>query len=136
MTRTALAVIVALTGAAGAARADTGVAIELNALEQGEGACTAYLAVDNRGPALAALTLDLVMFGADGAILRRLAVELGPLRAERLSVRAFAVEGARCDALGRVLLNEVIDCAAESGPLDGCFERIEARGRGGLEFVK
>lgn len=115
---------------AGWAAADT-IALELNRLEAADPHCRAYLVVENGGGPVERLTLDLVLFDGDGLILRRLAVEAGPLRAEGVAVRAFMIEDAPCAAVARVLLNDVLDCAA-----DACFERIETRSRVDAAFIQ
>jgi hypothetical protein len=64
--------------------------------------------------------LDLVGFGTDGGILRRLITEMGPVRAAKTVVRAFIVD-IDCHQLGAVLVNDVTACApGEPGTcLDG-----------------
>ncbi|MFO7855108.1 MAG: hypothetical protein R6V44_07810 [Paracoccaceae bacterium] len=104
------------------------IGVELNRLETVEGECRAYLVLDNRGGALESLELDLVLFDPDGVIARRLAVEAGPLRAGRESVKVFTIGGLACDGIGRVLLNDVLSCTGE-GAGDDCLGRIEASSR-------
>src|SRR3546814_16715533 len=78
---------------------EAGIALELNKLETVKNACRAYLVVQNRtDAALASLKLDLVMFGGDGVIAKRLAVEAAPLPAGKTRVRLFDMEGLRAEA--------------------------------------
>jgi hypothetical protein len=73
-------------------RAET---LELNKLESRDGACRAYLVLDNpTQAAFDSFKLDLVLFGTDGVILRRMAVETAPLRAEKKVVKLFDIAGA------------------------------------------
>lgn len=118
--------------AARAAEGDATIALELNKLEPVTGACRVYLTVRNGGGAYEALGLDLVLFGRDGVIARRLSAEIGPLRAGKRQVRLFDIPGADCDAIGGVLVNDVLDCkpASGGGPDPGaCLDRLEVGSR-------
>jgi hypothetical protein len=133
-----MAVATALLLAAGAARAEPpAVGVELNKLEAAEGACRAYLVLQNRGSeTFTSLKLDLVMFDADGIVARRLAVEGAPLPAGKTSLKVFDVADIGCPKIGRVLLNDVLACAGAGGPVDNCLARIEPSARGRVPFVK
>lgn len=134
----ALALIpLALAGAAARAEGDAALRLELNRLETAGDACRAYLVVGNGGAEpLASLKLDLVMFGTDGVIDRRLAVETGPLRAQKTTVKLFDLAGTPCERLGSVLVNDVLDCRTEAMALDGCFERLELSSRAAVGLVR
>ncbi|MEO0622180.1 MAG: Tat pathway signal sequence domain protein [Pseudomonadota bacterium] len=120
------------------ARADDGrLGIELNRLDAQEGACQAYLVMQNgTETAFSALVLDLVMFDPEGIIARRLAVDVAPLRAGRTSIKVFAVDGLACDRIGRILLNDVLSCAGGGGEaLPDCYDRIDPSTRTDTEFL-
>jgi hypothetical protein len=70
--------------------------------------------------AIESMKLDLVAFGSDGGILRRLITEMGPVRAAKTMVRAFAID-TDCKQIGSILVNDVAACApGEPGAcLDG-----------------
>ncbi len=89
------------------------ISLELNKLtplDQGPG-CRAYFVVGNPGSEpIPELQLDLILFGTDGIISRRLAVELGPLAAQKTEVRLFDLTGTPCDSIGHILLNDVLSC--------------------------
>lgn len=113
-----------LAGASAALAQDASVAIELNKLEpQGQG-CRAYFVVNNKGTAYQELKLDLVLFRPDGVIGRRFAVDLGPLKADKRSVKLFDIDGTTCEEVGSFLINDVMECKAESGPLSDCLKDI------------
>lgn len=124
--------------AAPAAQADDAkVKVELNKLEPGGAACRAYLVVENTtASAFETLKLDLVMFDPDGVVARRFAVEIAPLPASKTSLKAFDIDGLPCDRVGRVLLNDVMDCADASGARSDCLALISVSARGALKFVK
>lgn len=122
-------------GAVAAEGATPVLRIELNRLEDQNGACRAYMVFENRGTAiLDPLELDLVLFDHDGVIARRLAVQGGPLPAGKTLVRAFDLAGMACDRLGRVLLNEILSCGAGSAAQD-CLGAAELAHRTGIPFT-
>ena len=113
------------------------LSVELNKLEPLKNACRAWLVVQNRSDtAFTSLRLDLVMFGADGVIGRRLAVETAPLASGKTAVRLFDMEGTACDGISRVLLNDVLACRDESGEHEGCLAAIEMSSRTEAEFIR
>ncbi|WP_200235290.1 hypothetical protein, partial [Thiohalocapsa halophila] len=106
------------------------IEIELNKLEPAADACRPYLVFHNRGTtALDALTLELVLFDADGFILRHFTLDAAPLAAGKTSVKLFEIPGVACNAIGRILLNQVTACAGADGALDDCQQRIRAASR-------
>lgn len=112
--RTVMGVAATLGVALPAAAAPT-VSVELNRLEPRETACRVSLVIKNEAEkALDSLKLDLVFFDKQGVIARRLAVEAGPLRATKTSVKLFEATDLGCDAVGRVLLNDVTACSGEA----------------------
>jgi hypothetical protein len=104
---------------------ESGIAIELNKLEpQGQG-CRAYFVVGNKTKtAYEELKLDLVLFRPDGVIGRRFAVDLGPLKPEKKSVKLFDIEGTACDQVGSFLINDVMECKSDTGPVSDCLKDI------------
>ncbi|MEM6972934.1 MAG: Tat pathway signal sequence domain protein [Pseudomonadota bacterium] len=141
-------ILTILTGAAIAllvpplARADTaaeagGIMIELNKLEPQEGACQAFLVIQNGTPAaFDDLVLDLVMFDTDGVIARRLAVDVAPLRPSRTSVKVFSMQGTACDGIGRMLVNDVLSCSGGEGVPQDCFAALDVVSRAGVELIQ
>ncbi len=119
------------------AAADAGLRIELNKLEQVDEACRAYLLFENGTEnAFRSLKLDLVMFGQDGVITKRLAVEGGPLAKGKTSVKLFEISGLSCDSIARVLLNDVIDCQDVNGDIDDCVGAIATSSKNEVDFFK
>jgi hypothetical protein len=109
------------------------VEIELNKLEPRDGGCQAYLVTRNPGPvAHDSLRLDLVLFDRDGVIAKRLAVEAGPLPAEKTVVKAFVAEGLACEDVGAALLNDVLSCGGDSP----CLDAVRVTARPPLSFTK
>jgi hypothetical protein len=120
------------------APAQTPISLELNKLApltEGTTGCRAYFVVANPGAEpVPELQLDLILFGTDGIISRRLAVEVGPLPAEKTVVRLFDLSGTPCDSIGHILLNDVLSCqvgtaASSSDPRAACLTRIAVSSR-------
>ncbi|MDH3639856.1 MAG: Tat pathway signal sequence domain protein [Gammaproteobacteria bacterium] len=115
----------------------SGLTVELNKLEEAENACRAYLVFENQSVStFSSLKLDLVMFGADGIITRRLAVEGGPLSAGKTSVKLFEISELACSGISRILLNDVISCRDDNGEHDDCVERVTTSSRNEVSFFK
>ena len=101
------------------------IGIELNRLEDQGANCRAYLVIANPGEvAYSGFKLDLVIFDRSGTIIRRLAIDLAPLRAGKTSVKIFDIVDTTCGAIGSVLVNEVLDCRDASGNVADCVQRV------------
>lgn len=120
--------------------------LELNRLDGFDGGCRVTLVEKNgTSTAFASLKLDLVVFGGDGIVEKRVGVEAGPLKAGRTSVRTFDLKGLACDNVGRLLINDVLACEAEglaadaadaSAASDACLDALEPRSRVPAGFDK
>lgn len=132
------AAFVALAFAAAPAAAAETLTLDLNKLEAKDGACRVTMVVTN-GHAARAETLkaDLVVFGADGVVARRLAVDLGPVAASKTIVKIFDVPALGCEAIGSVLLNDMPACHfAGDGAPAACLEAATLTSRAGPRFFK
>lgn len=121
--------------------------LELNKLEQlntTPPSCRVYMVVANPDPTpIAQLRLDLVVFGTDSVIARRLALDLGPLPADKTAVRLFDLNAISCDSIGQILLNDVLACqgADQSQPSSdqqrqSCLDRIAVSSRAKVTLTK
>lgn len=120
-----------------ASAAEGELGIELNKLEPAETACRAYLVFENRtANAYRSLKLDLVMFGTDGVIIKRLAVEGGPLAKDKTSVKLFEITDVTCEQIGRVLMNDVISCEDALGERQNCVDDVATSSRSAVSFFK
>lgn len=116
--------------------AQDSIEIELNKLEDKDNSCRAYLVFKNQTDShFNEFKLDLVMFGSDGIISRRLAVDSSPLRSNKTSVKLFDIEGQSCEAISLILINDVLSCRDEYERND-CVDLIEASSKGNVSFVK
>lgn len=113
------------------------VGLELNKLEPVSNGCRAYLVVNNKsGRAYTALKLDLVMFQTDGVIGRRFALDLAPVKSGKTSVKLFDLDGVKCDDVGSLLINDIMDCKAGAGEEAGCLERLTVASRTKAQLSK
>ena len=123
---TVLAALLAVSPMARAADptpASAPIPIELNKLEllpaaaNAPAGCRVYFVINNNEPeTLSQLRLDLILFGTDGVIARRVALDLGPLPAKKTGVRLFDLTGQACEGIGRVLVNDVLACQSARRP--------------------
>lgn len=144
------AAIAICSGAAVAQAGSGGVQVELNKLETVGGACRAYLVTQNLSDAaFDSLKLDVVMFDSDGIVAKRLAVQLGPMPAGKTSLKVFDIPDLKCDGIGQLLLNNVLECtnppppqpaaddaARTPAPRDDCLSLVSVSQRGNVPFIK
>ncbi len=113
-----------------------GIDVELNKLESVDNACRAYLVTQNlTDDGFETLQLDVVMFDKDGVVAKRLAVEIGPMPADKTSLKVFDINGLSCDQIGQLLLNDVIQCRDTNGTRDDCLSLLTITSRGGVPFI-
>jgi hypothetical protein len=111
---------------AAAAAAGSGLHVELNKLEPSDKGCRAYIVVNNPGDtAYNAYKIDLVLFQTDGVIGKRFSIDLAPLKAKKKSVKLFDIDAIQCDKIGSFLINDVMECKADSGPVPGCLDSLK-----------
>ncbi len=120
-----------------AAGTSAAVALELNKLETTDKGCRAYIVVNNPGDtAYQSLKLDLVLFQTDAVIARRVALDLAPVKAQKKSVKLFDLDGMACDKIGSFLINDVLDCKSDAGPVDGCLQRLTTSTLSNVKLTK
>lgn len=120
-----------------ATTANEGISLELNKLEKSDKGCRAYVVISNpTETAYDTFKLDLVMFQTDGVIGRRFALDLGPVRPNKNSVKLFDLDGASCDNIGEFLVNDVMECRASSGPADDCLARLQVKSLNSVKIRK
>jgi hypothetical protein len=119
----------------GSAFAADDLRLELNKLEPANTACQAYFVLEEKaGKPLQSLKTDLIIFGKDGGIAKRLIAEMGPIRSKKTSVKIFAID-VPCAEISGVLLNDVASCAPEATP-EACLDRLAVSSRLNTRFYK
>jgi hypothetical protein len=107
--------------------ADDKLFLDLNSIEGLENRCRMNFVIENKSElALESMKLDLVVFGADGGIMRRLITEMAPLRPVKTIVRTFVVD-AECRQIGAILVNDVTACTP--GDSNACLDRLQLSSR-------
>jgi len=120
-----------------AAVAAPAITVELNKLETVEKGCRVYTVVDNPGStAFQTFKLDLILFHTDGVIGRRLMLDLAPLKSAKKTVKMFDLDGTACDKIGSFLVHDVMECKADSGPVDRCLDAITLKSLSNVQISK
>ena len=120
-----------------AAAGPKALTVELNKLEPQGGGCRAYVVVQNDDEtAYQAFKLDLVLFQKDGIIGRRFAMDLAPLKAKKRTVKLFDLDDISCDKIGSFLINDVVDCKSDAGPVENCLAGTTVKSLGDVQLTK
>ena len=123
--------------APGGAEPPPTIGVELNRLEDQGGNCRVYLVITNPGAAeFSSFALDLVVFDRGGTIMRRLAVDVAPLRPAKTTVKVFDISETSCSAIGSILVNDVIHCRDKSGDIAGCVDRLSTSSKLAVSLLK
>jgi hypothetical protein len=122
------------------------VPLELNKLEptgQNHSTCRVYFVVTNpESEPATQFQLDLILFGKDGVIARRIALELAPLPPHKTAVRLFDVPNLQCDDIGQILVNDVLACrfgnqqSSDEAQRQACLDRITVSSRAKAPLTK
>jgi hypothetical protein len=121
----------------GAQAGSGALSVELNKLESQDHGCRAYVVVTNKSTTTyQVLKLDLVLFQPDGVIGRRFAIDLGPLKSDKRTVKLFDIDATSCDQVRSFLINDVLECKADSGPIPHCLAQIATSSLTEAQFTK
>ncbi|MEJ8572603.1 hypothetical protein [Microbaculum marinum] len=132
----ATAALLLLAGCGPAAATSETVTIELNRLEDVQGGCRLSYVLTNGLPvSVEALALEVVLFDTDGRVDRFLLFKARPLPVAKTRVQQFEIGDTACGAIGRVLLNDVTDCAGEGLSPGSCLAAIRTQSRADVPFV-
>lgn len=122
---TSLSCVLALSGPALAQAPAPFLSLELNAMQQIDGACRIVFLAENRlGTDLAALSYETVLIGTDGVVDRLTLFDFQSLPEGRARVRQFDLDNARCNEIGRILINGAAACDGDSLAGTECIDKL------------
>ena len=130
------AAIAAVAGAPAFAQSNR-LLIELNKVEASSAGCQFHLIVANESATdLNVLSADLVFFDREGVVLTRSTVSFGGMRANKTHFRSFVFPELACDGVGRVLVNDIVQCQPANNATFDCGAALEVSSRASIELVQ
>jgi hypothetical protein len=113
------------------------LSVELNKLEPQGGGCRAYVVVQNdEATSYQSYKLDIVLFQQDGVIGRRFAMDLAPIKPQKRTVKLFDLDNMPCDKIGSFLINDIVECKAEAGPIEDCLAGMTVKSLTSVQLSK
>jgi hypothetical protein len=129
-----LALLASGAAVAQEAPAERALALELNALQPSQDGCRFTFLIHNGLGDISRAAFELVFFNGDGLVERLAVVDFKDLPEGKTRVRQFDFSGLDCGAIGRVLVNDVAECAGAGVAATDCLSRLTARTRADLTF--
>jgi hypothetical protein len=103
--------------------------LELNAADTVQNRCRMSFLVENKAErAVDSLKLDLVIFGTENTMQRRMVIEVGPVRKAKTMMRTYEVER-ECAQIGSILVNDIASCSP--GDPASCMDQLALSSRVG-----
>lgn len=116
---------------------ETNLTVELNKLETKNNGCVAYVVLQNETETrYQSVKVDLVLFQTDGIIGGRYAIELAPIKPKKRSVKLFPLPDVSCDQIGSFLINDIVECKSDAGPIDNCLAGLTVKSLTKVELQK
>jgi len=112
--------------------------VELNKMEEhGAGGCRlSFVFRNGTDERLDNFKLDLVMFGQDDVIARRLIVDASPLRPGKTTVKLIDVDGLACGDIATILVNDLPGCVLGREDSRDCIEVVALQSRAEATLTK
>jgi hypothetical protein len=103
--------------------------LELNTAETAQNRCRMSFLIENKAErAVDSLKLDLVIFGTENTMQRRMVIEVGPVRKAKTMLRTYEIER-ECAQIGAILVNDIASCAP--GDPASCMDQLALSSRVG-----
>lgn len=117
---------------------DGQLTVELNKLEQEEGAdCRAFFLFQNDlGFTLEAFEMSLAILDANGVIDQLLTVDAAPVPVARTTLKLFEFPGIGCSDISEILLHDIAACRAQNAEEMDCFDVLSLRSKATATLVK
>jgi len=115
---------------------DGKIAVELNAVQTSDAACTlTFLVTNGLGTQVDRVVYETVLFNTDGQVNRLTLFDFGTLPPARPRVRQFAISDMTCDQLGRVLFNGANACEGTDLAEGVCSTGLMPSSRTDIEVI-
>ena len=112
--------------------------IELNrATDNDAGGCGLVVMTTNRtDKAIKRAAWQVAIFDQGGVVKALPVLDFGALLAGKTRVISFVIPGGSCNSLGRVVVNDVVECTADDGSdlRDQCLSNLATQNRSSIEF--
>lgn len=109
--------------------------LELNALQPSDAGCRiTFLATNGFAVPVDKATFEVALFGAGGGIDRLVSLDFKALAQGKTKVLQFELAGLDCDAVSRVLVNDVTACEGEGLAAGDCLANLKTSTRTKTEF--
>jgi hypothetical protein len=110
--------------------------LELNNAATVESNCrVTYVASNELGADLEAITLEVAVFDAEGTVTdTRILLDFGAMRAGKTKAIAFDLAETSCEGISRLLVNDVAECTVAQGEAPDCLEALETSSRADIDF--
>lgn len=133
----ALALAVPLSaGAQDTADPEPTLFLELNALQDVEGACRlSFLVRNETGAAIDQAVFETVIFDAAGGVVSLSLFDFRDLPADRPRVRQFDLQGMVCADVGRALINGANTCLVDGAESEVCHKALTLDSRLSVELL-
>ncbi|WP_422054705.1 hypothetical protein [Shimia sp.] len=107
-----------------------GVSLELNSVQDVEGACRfTFLADNSTGTSIEKAVFETVIFDTEGAVMRLSLFDFRALPEGRPRVRQFDVPGMACDTIGQALINGTNSCIVNGAESGACSDGLTLTSR-------
>lgn len=111
------------------------LALELNALQSSDAGCRiTFLATNGLTAPIDKATFELALFGAGGGIDRLVSLDFKTLAKGKTKVLQFELAALQCDAVSRVLVNDVTACEGAGLAAGDCLASLSTSTRVEAEF--
>lgn len=130
-----VAALSTLPVAAQDAAAAPSLALELNALQPSDAGCrVTFLATNGLAGPIDKATFEVALFGAGGGIDRLVSLDFKMLAKGKTRVLQFELAGLQCEAVSRVLVNDVTACEGAGIASGDCLDWLATSTRTKAEF--
>lgn len=114
----------------------TGLSLELNTVQDVDGACRLTFLVQNgTGLAIDKAVFETVIFDTQGGVVSLSLFDFRDLPQDRPRVRQFDLPGMTCDTVGHALINGANSCIVDGSESGTCNEALTLGSRVAVELL-